>query len=195
MMIREKAKRLFRRIKRNWRPALLLWLPAGIVVLFLGIVFFSVAFSEDASFHACTRQLPVCVGENPKFSRILSCSYQTAWCDVKIIWDKANGRNIPLDLPGLPPIDEKADQELFEKLTSDEFLEKRFEEFQREEKDAEALSSKEYPQRENLKEYMEELRAKRISFEKEMAEKRARVLQEETAEIPKDDNLSGQMEK
>ena len=190
-MIKGKTERLFRRIKRDWRPILLLWFPAGIVILFLGIVFFSVAFSKDASFHACSRQLPLCVGEKPAMSRVLSCSYQTAWCDLKIIWEKANGRPIPLELPGIPAVDEKADKELFEKLTSDEFLEKRFEEFQQENKEPEASAQDDIPEKEKLKEYMEKLRAERIRFEKEMAEKKERFVKERFPE----NNLSGQTEK
>ena len=177
-MIKEKAERLFRRFRRNLRPTLLLWFPAGIVMLFLGIVFFSVAFSKDASFQSCSRKLPVCIGENPKFLKALGCAYQTAWCDVKVVWDKANGKPIPFDIPGMPPVDEKAEKELFEKLTSEDFLQKRFEEIEKEEKNAPAKKDN-AAEKEELMKYMEELRAKRIQFEKEMAEKREQALKEE----------------
>lgn len=193
-MIKGKIERFFRRIKRNWRSMLLLWLPAGIVVLLLGIVLFSVAFSKDASFYACSKKLPVCMGDKADFSRVIGCSYQTAWCDVKVIWDKARGKEIAFDLPGLPPVDEKADKELFEKLTSDEFLEKRFEEFKQEEEKEKTLAD-DLPEKEDLKEYMEELRAKRIQFEKEMSEKRGQMLKEQSSDISDENNLSGQTEK
>ena len=196
-MIREKAERLFRRFRRNLRPTLLLWLPAAIVFLFLGIVFFSVIFSTDASFRACSRQLPVCVGETPGFAKVLTCSYQTAWCDVKAVWDKARGKTAdvaPSDLPGLPPVDEKAEKELFEKLTSDEFLEKRFEELEREERD-DSSGLDDLPEKEDLKGYMEELRSDRVSFEKEMAEKREKMLQNISDGDVGDNILSGQTEK
>ena len=187
-MLKEKRERLFRRIRRNLRPALLLWLPAGIVVLLLGTVFFSVIFSEDASFHACSRQLPVCVGNDPKLLNVLKCSYQTAWCDVKVVWDKARGKKIIFDLPDVPPVDEKAEKELFEKLTSDEFLEKRFKELERQEKN-------EPSERKDLMEYMEKLRSKRIRFEHEMAEKQKKILSEQSQNHPEENNLSGQTEK
>ncbi len=192
MISKEKFDRLFGKLKRNWRSILLLWLPAGLVVLVLGIVFFSVALSEDASFHICSKQLSACIGEKTGFSKVLGCSYQTAWCDVKVIWDKANGKMIVSDLPGLPPVDEKADKELFEKLTSDEFLEKRFEEFQQEKK---KLNANSLSEKENLKEYMEELRAERIQFEKEMTEKRKKMLEERATDVSEENNLSGQTEK
>lgn len=191
-MLREKAERIFRRIKRNWRPMLLLWLPAGVVVLLLSVIFFSVAFSKDNSFHSCAHQLPECIGKKPKLLNTLSCSYQVAWCDIRVIWDKATGKAVFSDLPGLPPVDEKADRELFEKLTSDEFLEKRFEEFEQEE-NVQGLD--ELPKDEDLKGYMEELRAKRIQFEKEMAEKRELMLQNQSSDIVEENNLSGQTEK
>lgn len=189
-MLKEKAERIFRRIRRNLRPALLLWLPAGIVVLFIGMICFAVAFSTDTSFHACSRQLSECAGENPELYPLLKCSYKTAWCDVNVVWNKMNGTAVVSDLPGLPPVDEKADKELFEKLTSDEFMEKRFQEIEQEEK--EALSKEDnLSEKEDLKGYMEELRAKRIQFEKEMAEKREQIIKEQSSE----NNLSGQTEK
>jgi len=195
-MIKEKAERLFRRFKRNWRSMFLLWFPAGIVVLLLAIVFFSVAFSKDSSFHDCARQLTVCAGENPKLTRMTVCSYQTAWCDIKVIWDKATGKAVIADMPGLPPVDEKADKELFEKLTSDEFLEKRFEAFEEEEKiQSETQRIDDLPEKEDLKEYMEELRAQRIQFEREMAEKREKILEERSSDSSEENNLSGQTEK
>lgn len=187
-MLKEKRERLFRRIRRNLRPALLLWLPAGIVVLLLGTVFFSVIFSEDASFHACSRQLPVCAGNDPKLLKVLKCSYQTAWCDVKVVWNKVNGTAVVSDLPGLPPVDEKADKELFEKLTSDEFLKKRFKELEQQEKN-------EPSERKDVVKYMEKLRSERIRFEHEMAEKQKKILSEPPQNSPEENNLSSQTEK
>ena len=184
-MLKGKLERLFRRIRRGLRSALLLWLPAGIVVLLLGIVFFFVIFSKDESFHVCARQLPVCMGEDPGALKVLGCSYQTAWCDIQVIWNKAAGKAAVSDLPDLPPVDEKAEKELFEKLTSDEFLEKRFEELEKEEKN-EAF------ERKNLEKFMEKLRAERISFEKEMTEKREKMLSEQPRNDPEENNLSGQ---
>ena len=98
------------------------------------------------------------------------CAYRTAWCDVTVLWDKLNGRQFP-DLPGLPAVDEKADMELFEKLTSDEFLEQRFRELEEQEKNKAPETGA--PPKEKLKKYMERLRNERIAFEKEQAEKTA----------------------
>ena len=187
-MLKGKLERLFRRIRRSLCPALLLWFPAVLVALFMGIVFFSVSLSKDKSFYACSHGLSVCMGEKAGFVKVLSCSYQTAWCDVKVVWDKARGKEIAFDLPDVPPVDEKAEKELFEKLTSDEFLEKRFEEFGRQ-------KEKEPPERKDLKEYMEKIRAERVSFEKEMAEKREKMLSQPPQNDPEENNLSGQTEK
>lgn len=194
-MIKEKIERLLRRFRRNLRPMLLLWLPALIVGIVVGTVFFSVGFSDDASFSACSRQLAVCTENNPKWTQVLKCSYKTAWCDIKIVWAKINGTAVVSDLPGLPPVDEKADKELFEKLTSDEFLEKRFEELKKEEQNAAASETDDLPEKEDLKKYMEELRAKRISFEKEMNLKREKLSQEEPLKKEEENNLSGKTEK
>ena len=193
-MLKEKAQRLSRRLRRNLRPLLLLWFPAGIVALLLGIVFFSVGFSKDASFYSCSKHLRSCIEEKSGFSQVVNCSYQTAWCDVKIVWEKVNGRPIPLDLPDLPHVDEKAEKELFEKLTSDEFLEKRFEEFSQEEQ-AKQSQKELLTEKEDLKEYMEKAREERIRFERDMAEKMKAVVSEQSENIPEKNNLSGQNEK
>lgn len=132
-MLKEKCARLFRRLKRNLRSVLLLWLPAGIIAAFFAFVLLSVGLSKDASFHSCAQLLARCAGDNPSLGRMTKCAYWTAWCDVTVLWDKLNGRQFP-DLPGLPAVDEKADRELFEKLTSDEFLEQRFRELEEQEK-------------------------------------------------------------
>jgi hypothetical protein len=113
---------------------------------------------------------------------------------VKIVWDKARGKEIVFDLPDVPPIDEKAEKELFEKLTSDEFIEKRFEEFEQEEQDS-ASGLDDLPEKEDLKGYMEELRAERVRFEQEMAEKRGELLSEPSQNNPDENILSGQTEK
>ena len=97
-------------------------------------------------------------------------------------------------MPGLPPADEKAEKELFEKLTSDEFLEKRFEEFEQEEED-DSSGLDDLAEKEDLKGYMEELRAERVSFEREMAEKRDEIISEGSQIDPDENNLSGQKEK
>ena len=194
MMIKGKLERLFRRIKRNWRPLFLMWLPAGIVVAFLGTLFFSVTFSTDYAFSDCTIRLSACVKEKKGIWRILGCSYRTAWCDVKVLWDKANGRPVARDLPGLPVVDEKAEKELFEKMTSDEFLQERFkifDEIAREEA-AEKEKADTPAEKEKLKKYMEDAREKRLKFEKEMAEKREQILKTVSEEQTEENNLSGQ---
>ena len=90
-----------------------------------------------------------------------------------------NGKKFP-DLEGLPAVDEQADKELFEKLTADDFLEKRFEELEAEQSgEPDAMSDAE------LKEYMERARRDRIAFEKSQAEKRA------AAAASADDDLTG----
>lgn len=193
-MIKGKLERLFRRIKRNWRSVLLLWLPAAVVVSVLGALFYSVMFSTDYAFNGCTRQLSDCVKEKTGIWR-LGCSYQTAWCDVRVLWDKAAGNPIPLDLPGIPPVDEKADKELFEKMTSDEFLEERFKVFDEIEKDVGREKSLSVPEKEKLKQYMEDVRAKRLQFEKEMAERKEQILKAVSAEKNAPDELSGKTEK
>ena len=193
-MLKEKAGRLFRRIKRNWRPLVLMWLPAGIVALFLGVLFFSVGLSRDASFYSCSRALPVCMGKDPDFPRVVGCSYRTLWCDAKIVWEKANGRPIPFDLPDLPPVDEKAEKELFEKLTSDDFLETKFREFSQEEQDRQ-LRKETLPEKENLKKTMEKAREERVRFEAEMADKMKALAAERSENVSPENILSGQTEK
>ncbi len=185
-MIKEKAARLFRRIKRNMRSILLLWLPAGIIAAFLAVLLISVALSKDASFYSCTRLLSRCAGEKPSVGRTAKCAYQVAWCDITVLWDKLNGKKFP-DLPGLPVVDEKADKELFEKLTSDEFLEQRFQELEKQEKDE---SKTDVIPKEDLKKYMEHLRHERLLFEKEQAEKRKTLAVEKENESG-NDNLTG----
>ena len=59
-MLKEKCARLFRRLKRNLRSLLLLWLPAGIIAAFFAFVLLSVGLSKDASFHSCAQLLARC---------------------------------------------------------------------------------------------------------------------------------------
>lgn len=185
-MIKEKAARLFRRVKRNMRSFLLLWLPAGIVAAFFAVLLMSVAMSKDASFYSCSRLLSQCAGENPSLGRTAKCSYQVAWCDITVLWDKLNGKKFP-DFPGLPVVDEKADKELFEKLTSDEFLEQRFQELEKQKTDT---VETETSSKEELKEYMDQLRRERILFEREQAEKRKALAVERENENG-NNNLTG----
>ena len=168
-MFKEKTIRLFRSLKKNLRSVLLLWLPAGVVIAVLAFVFLSVALSKDSSFYTCGQMLTRCAGESPSLVQTTKCAYKTAWCDVTVLWDKLNGKKFP-DLPGLPVVDEKADQELFDKLTSDEFLDQRFEELEQEEEKNPRETG--LPPKEQLKEYMEKIRQERIVFEKEQEEKR-----------------------
>lgn len=180
MMFREKAARLFRRLKRNGRPMLTVGIPAVAAAVVLAALPLSVMYSDDASFKPCGRMLTQCAREEASLGEIAVCAYKTAWCDAGVLWDRMNGKKFP-DLEGLPPVDEKADKELFEKLTSDDFLEKRFKELEAEQSGAvDAMSD------DDLKEYMERARRDRIAFEKELAEKRA------AAALPAvDDDLSG----
>lgn len=190
-MLKEKSARLLRRLKRNLRPVLLLWLPAGIIAAFFAFILLSVGLSKDASFHSCTQLLEQCAGDNPSLGRMAKCAYRTAWCDVTVIMDKLNGKRFP-DLPGLPAVDEKADKELFEKLTSDEFLEQRFLEQEKLEESAPPETG--LPPKEKLKEYMERLRSERIAFEKEQAEKRKALAAERENETG-NNNLTGKTAK
>ena len=195
-MLKEKSARLFRRFKRNLRSILLLWFPAGIVVAFFAYILFSVAFSKDASFYSCTKFFMQCSEKNPDLIHVTKCSYQTAWCDVKVIWDKLNGKSFP-DLPGLPVADEKAEKELFEKMISDEFIEQRFKEFQKEE---EGRLQTQTPSKEELERYMLQMRKERIEFEKEQAAKREAIAREKKMgteqknDSSENDNLTGKSE-
>lgn len=161
------------------------------IAAFFAFVCLSVALSEDASFHSCTRLLSQCAGDDPSLGRMAKCAYKTAWCDITVLRDKMNGKKFP-DLEGLPPVDEKADRELFEKLTSDEFLEQRFRTLEAEEKDDPRETG--LPPKEKLKEYMERLRKERIAFEKEQAEKR-NMLSSAGEKENGNDNLTGKAAK
>lgn len=126
---------------------------------------------------------------------LTKCAYQTAWCDMGVIWDKVRGKETAAVMPveGLPEIDEKADKELFEKLTSDEFLENRFEELEAQEQ--ESPRETDVPPPEELKAYMEKVRAERILFEKKQAEKRRILAEEKLKEEAVPDNLTGKKTK
>lgn len=169
-MFKEKARRLFRRFKNNLKPALTVWVPAGLVAGFFLFVVLSVALSNDTSFYGCGRVLTRCAGDEPSVGRMAKCAWKTALCDATVIWDKLNGKKFP-DLPGLPVADERADAELFEKLTSDEFLQKRFveqEQFERENPRETGLPV----DGGEMKAYIDEIRARRRVFEAEQALKR-----------------------
>ncbi len=192
-MLKEKCARLFRRLKRNLRSILLVWLPAGLIAVFFAFILLSVGLSKDASFYSCTQLLTQCSGDNPSLGRMAKCAYQTAWCDITVVWDKMNGKKFP-DLPGLPVVDEKADKELFEKLTSDEFLEQRFRELEEEERKNPPETG--LPPKEKLKEYMEQVRRERIAFEKQQAEQRKAFAEEYNSKSNnKENNLSGKKAK
>ncbi len=180
MMLRAKAARLFRRLKKNGRPVLTVGVPAVAAAALLAVLPLSVMFSDDASFKPCGRMLTRCADDGASLGEMAVCAYKTAWCDAGVLWDKMNGKKFP-DLEGLPIVDEQADKELFEKLTADDFLEKRFEELEAEQSGAtDAMPDAE------LKEYMERARRDRIAFEKSQAEKRSAA-----AVSVADDDLTG----
>lgn len=186
-MFKDKARRLFRRFGNNLKSILTVWIPAGLVAGFFLFVVLSVALSNDASFYDCGRMLARCAGDDPSVGRMAKCAYQTAWCDANVIWDRLNGKKFP-DLPGLPVADERADAELFEKLTSEEFLQERFaeqERFERENPHETGLPADSAA----MKAYIDEVRADRQAFEAEQALKRAAALR------PVKDDLTGKAEK
>lgn len=191
-MLKEKSGRLFRRFKRNIRSILLLWIPAGAIAAFFTFILLSVLLTKDASFYSCSQILTKCAQKDPSLWQTTKCAYQAAWCDVNVVWDKMNGKKFP-DLPGLPVPDEKAERELFDKMTSDAFLDQRFQEFQaQEEKNAQQTD---LPSKEDLKAYMEELRRDRIAFEKEQAEKRRSFAEQLEQSEAGNNNLAGKTAK
>lgn len=194
-MWKEKTGRLFRRIRRNAKSLFLVWLPAVFVLILLGFLMLSVILSKDGSFRPCGQKLMTCMQDSPeegikRLYALTKCAYKTAWCDMGIIWDKARGKDTAVQVfPGdLPEVDEKADRELFEKLTSDEFLDSRFEELEADE--AENPRETDVPPPEELKTYMDQARAERLRFEAEQAEKRKTLAAEKLKEDAVSDDLT-----
>lgn len=160
----------------------------------------SVMMSKDGSFSPCGQKLMVCMQAGPeegaqRLYSLTKCAYKTAWCDAGIIWDKVQGKETAAPVPadGLPEIDEEADRELFEKLTSDEFLDNRFEELEADE--VKNPRETDVPPPEELKAYMEKARAERIRFEKEQAEKRRAFAEEKLKQEAASDDLAGKKTK
>ena len=89
-------------------------------------------------------------------------------------------------------------KELFEKMISDEFIEQRFKEFQKEE---EGRLQTQTPSKEELERYMLQMRKERIEFEKEQAAKREAIAREKKMgteqknDSSENDNLTGKSEK
>ena len=91
-----------------------------------------------------------------------------------------------------------AKKELFEKMISDEFIDQRFKEFQKEE---EGRLQTQTPSKEELERYMLQMRKERIEFEKEQAAKREAIAREKKMgteqknDSSENDNLTGKSEK
>lgn len=175
----------------------MIWLPSFLIFGFALFLMIAVFTSKDGTFHTCTAQLRVCLNmeedaplSTGKLGRLLKCSYQTAWCDANIIVDKIQGKPVELGLSvyieGMPIIDEEADKALFEKMISDEYQEESSKQFLEDEKNNPPVID-DIPDEEDLKAYMDKLRADRIQFEAEQAENRHNSSKETSA----DDNLSG----
>lgn len=134
----EKIRRYARRSKKNIKYIFNIWFPAVILLIFMGILIFFVGTSRTGTFRFCTAELKQCLASDEKTGpfergwRIVVCGYQTAWCDAKVLWLRVKGEDCfpeELPVPGMPPVDEKAEEELFKRLTDPEKMAKRVKEF------------------------------------------------------------------
>lgn len=177
----EKIKRIARRTKKSVKFLFTLWLPAILLLIFIAFIAFSVKTSGNGAFRPCTAELKECLipdGDSDnvikKVGRITACSYRTAWCDARVLWLRLNGKDyLPAEflMPGSPPVDEKAEAELFKKMTEPENLKQRFEEF-------DALPPAETQVKGTVDE-MEDARRERILFEQMQNEIRRRLLEQQ----------------
>ena len=207
-MWKDRLKRYFRQAKRSSKGAFSLWYPALFVVLAVGGVMFAVGTSTDGSFRYCSDLLVNCMKEDPnaqngwrRLLRMTKCSYQTAWCDVEVLWHQATHKPIQYEPwmdeepPYAKPSNEETEQgqaEMLEYLTSEDVLDERTEQIRQEiaeEEELEATSG------EDLKKQMLQMRAEREAFEAERANFR-KIINETTAahetEPASSDILSGQ---
>lgn len=209
-MRKERLRRYARALKDMFRGAFVFLLPAVIVVILVGGLMFAVATSKDGSFRPCFDELVSCMGDDlgaptgaAKLWKMTKCSYRTAWCDIRILWDKASGRAPAPVVPAMPEEPAVSEEEYLEKqaeimkyLTSEEVLNERAEQVQREMREESARPEQMSPQ--DLKEEMKRLAEERKAFEAEQAEFRrllgeAVKAREETG--ADSDILSGQKEK
>ena len=178
--MKEKIARYARKFKKSVKYVLTLWFPAVILFVFAVILAIFVSTSKDGSFKGCGAQLFVCMGDKlqadlsvDKLTRMTVCSYQTAWCDARVVWGKVSGEEfLPPDLSpavALPPIDEKADKELFDKLTRQEYLDEQFKKFDN------LPPSEVFP--EDVKALMDQARQERLKLEKEIEEQNKALLE------------------
>lgn len=178
--MKEKIARYARKFKKSVKYVLTLWFPAVILFVFAVILAIFVSTSKDGSFKGCGAQLFVCMGDKlqadlsvDKLTRMMVCSYQTAWCDARVVWGKVTGNEyLPPDFSppfSLPPIDEKAEKELFEKLTDPKYLDEQFKKFDT------------LPMPETVPEdpmtLMERAREERLKLEKEIEEQNRLILE------------------
>lgn len=178
--MREKIRRIARNFRKSAKRSFALWLPAAVLLVFAVVLAFFVAASKDGSFKGCGARLFSCMGDEirtdlslRKMARMTSCAYQTVWCDARVVWGKASGNEyFPPDfspVAALPPVDEKADKELFEKLTKPEYLDERFKQFD------DLPPSETVPA--DAKALMEQARIERLQLEKEIGEQNRILLE------------------
>ena len=178
--MREKIRRIARNFKKSAKRSFALWFPVAALLIFAVVLAFFVSTSKDGSFKGCGARLFSCMGDEihaelslQKMARMTSCAYQTVWCDARVVWGKVSGTEyLPPSAPiaGLPPIDEKADRELFDKLTKPEYLDERFKQFD------DLPPSEVFPA--DAKALMEQARQERLTLEKEIAEQNKALLEQ-----------------
>lgn len=178
--MKEKICRIARNFRKSAKHSFALWLPAAVLLVFAVVLAVFVSTSKDGSFKGCGAQLFVCMGDEieadlslRKMTRMTSCAYRTVWCDARVVWGKVSGEEfLPPDLSpavALPPIDEKADKELFEKLTDPKYLDEQFKKFDT------------LPMPETVPEdpmtLMDQARQERLKLEKEIEEQNKALLE------------------
>lgn len=179
--MKEKICRIVRNFRKSAKHSFALWLPAAVLLVFAVVLAFFVSTSKDGSFKGCGAQLFVCMGDEieadlslRKMTRMTSCAYRTVWCDARVVWGKVSGEEfLPPDLSpavALPPIDEKADKELFDKLTRQEYLDEQFKKFDN------LPPSEVFP--EDVKALMDQARQERLKLEKEIEEQNKALLEQ-----------------
>ena len=209
-MWKDRLRRYARAFRNMFRGAFAFLVPAAVVVLLVGGLMFAVATSKDGSFRPCFDELVSCMGDDldaptgpARLWKMTKCSYRTAWCDIRILWSKAAGHEPAPVLSGTAQTSSVSEEEYREKqaeimkyLTSEEVLNERSEQVQREiRQEADSLEQMS-PQ--ELKDEMKRLAEERKAFEAEQEEFR-RLLGEAVkahGDAGADsDILSGQKEK
>ena len=178
--MKEKICRIARNFKKSAKRSFALWFPAAVLLILAVVLAVFVSASKDGSFKGCGARLYSCMGDEVgadlslrKMARMTSCAYQTVWCDARVVWGKASGNEyLPPDFSPvvvLPPIDEKADRELFDKLTEPEYLDERFKQFD------DLPPSESAPA--DVQALMEQARRERLKLEKEIEEQNRILLE------------------